>query len=164
MTGETSWSDRPNRVPWPPIILATAIAAAVLLGILIPIPATAFQSPVLRAAGFVCIAIGAVLDVTAMFQMRRLRANILPHRAATVLVTTGVFAWSRNPIYLGNTIALAGAALALANPWFLAAAMLAALSTQALAIRREEAHLLEMFGGEWRDYAARTPRWLGMKV
>ncbi len=106
------------------------------------------------------MAIGLGLDLAAMFWMHQQRANILPHRAATALVTTGPFALSRNPIYLGNTVLVAGAALLLNNPWFLVAALIAAFAVTHLAIQREEAHLATHFGDQWRDYAHRTPRWL----
>ena len=92
--------------------------------------------------------------------MARARANILPHRAATALVTEGPFRLSRNPIYVGNTVVLAGLGLAVGNLWFLPAAAVAALLTQRLAIVREEAHLAALFGDEWTSYAARTRRWL----
>ena len=149
MTDDSAWRDRPNRVPWPPIILVSVALGAIALGHLVPIHADFFPSVRPRAAGFGVVMMGVALDVAAMVQMRRHRANILPHLAATALVTTGVFAWSRNPIYLGNIIGLAGAAFALGNPWFLLAAALAAVGTQALAIRREEAHLLAKFQDQW---------------
>ncbi len=95
-----------------------------------------------------------------MIVMTRHRANILPHRAATALVTAFPFSISRNPIYLGNTMMLIGAGFLFANLWFLVTAALAAILVTELAIKREEAHLSTLFGAKWRDYAARTPRWI----
>jgi protein-S-isoprenylcysteine O-methyltransferase Ste14 len=96
-----------------------------------------------------------------MVVMARRRANILPHRAATALVTDGPFAWSRNPIYLGNTLLLSGCGLAFGNAWLLVGAAVAAIAVTVLAIRREEAHLASRFGDAWMAYAARTRRWFG---
>ncbi|MGA2636584.1 methyltransferase family protein [Methylocella sp.] len=152
----------PNRIPWPPIIYGSAVAAAVGLGFVLPRPVWPSGSA-WAAFGWALIIAGVGLDVAAMVTMSRQRANILPHRAATALVTTGPFAWSRNPIYLGNTIAVSGAAFAFANPWFLAAALLAAIAVTPLAIRREEAHLAKLFGAEWRAYSQRTARWIGRR-
>jgi protein-S-isoprenylcysteine O-methyltransferase Ste14 len=95
-----------------------------------------------------------------MVTMRRHRANVWPHRAATALVTGGPFAWSRNPIYLGNTLLLAGAGLLLANAWFLIAALVGVWAVTRLAIVREEAHLAARFDGAWLAYVRSTPRWL----
>ena len=91
----------------------------------------------------------------------RARANILPHRAATALVTRGPFAFSRNPIYLGNTLMMAGVGLAVGNPWFIATGLAAALLVERLAIRREEQYLDARFGQAWRDYCARVGRGFG---
>ncbi len=149
----------PNRIPWPPILYGAGVAAGLALGALLPGPGW-LHGGAFAALGWALILAGLGLDVAAMAAMTRQRANIMPHRAATALVTTGPFAWSRNPIYLGNTIALSGAAFAFANPWFLAAALVAAAAVTHLAIRREEAHLAQLFGPDWRAYSARTRRWL----
>lgn len=148
----------PNAIPWPPIIYVAAAASAVVLNRVRPLGES--LSPPCRVAGFAVLAAGFALDCSAMLTMRRKHANILPHRAATNLVTTGPFSVSRNPIYLGNTVMLLGAAAAFANLWFVAVAPCAAFVVTRLAIRREERHMDENFGAEWRDYTRRVPRWL----
>ena len=150
----------PNRIPWPPIIFGLAVTAAVVLGFLYPGPEW-LRHPVLSGFGWFLFATGLGFDLFAMFTMQRQRANILPHRAATALVTSGPFAWSRNPIYLGNTVAMIGVAFAFANPWFIPAAFVAAAMVVPLAIRREEAHLAAQFGEAWEAYRRRTNRWFG---
>jgi len=150
----------PNRIPWPPILFGMAAIAAIGLGIVLPGPEW-LRTPAWAALGWAMLLAGLALDVAAMATMSRQRANILPHRAATALVTSGPFTWSRNPIYLGNTIAMTGAALAFANPWFLPAALIAALAVTRLAIQREEAHLAARFGAAWDTYSQRTGRWFG---
>jgi protein-S-isoprenylcysteine O-methyltransferase Ste14 len=153
-------TERPNTVPWPPIIFVCAAVLAFWLGRAYPIGGSLLAADALRVLGVVGMFAGLGLDIAAMRTLRQSRANILPHRAATALVTTGPFARSRNPIYLGNTLLLAGAGLAFANAWFLLAAGIASQAVIRLAIRREEAHLAASFGAEWRSYARRTPRWL----
>lgn len=150
----------PNRIPWPPLIYLGAAVTAVLLNEAFPGPSW-LGAGIGANLGWAVMFLGLGLDIAAMLGMRAQRANILPHRAATALVTTGVFAWSRNPIYLGNTLLLAGAALAFGNPWFLPAAFLAAVAVTRLAIEREEAHLAALFGTAWDTYRRRTARWFG---
>ncbi len=116
-----------------------------------------------RAIGAAVLPAGIGLDVAAMRELRRHRANILPHRAATALVTSGPFALSRNPIYLGNTLVMIGAAFLFSSAWLLLAAAGAVLAVWALAIRREESHLAAQFGDEWAAYARRTPRWVRLR-
>lgn len=75
------------------------------------------------------------------------------------LVTTGPFAYCRNPMYLGHIIFLLGLTLILQSA-------LAALITAATAawfqfrVRRDERRLRERFGQPYVDYAARVKRWI----
>lgn len=151
-------SAAPNTVPWPPLVALGCALAAVLLGL--AVPAGGLLPDALAPAGWALAAAALGLDAWAMATMARARANILPHRAATALVTRGPFRFTRNPIYLGNALLLAGIALASGNAWFLPAAAAAALLTQRLAIVREEEHLAARFGAEWEAYRARVRRWL----
>jgi protein-S-isoprenylcysteine O-methyltransferase Ste14 len=117
----------PNRIPWPPLIFAIAALVALSLGWMLPL---AHGAPwIVRAAGGSVILLAIGLDASAVWTMHKARANILPHRAATALVTWGPFRLSRNPIYLGNTLALLGAAGLLANPWFIPAAACGAVAS-----------------------------------
>jgi len=153
-------AERPNRWPWPPLIFGGAFLVGIGLKGLVPlgwpVPAAAGQS-----AGWVLLFAGLALDIWAMASLHRARTTILPHRPAGRLVTDGPFAFTRNPIYLGNTLALLGLGLMLENPWLLAAAVIAAIATDHLAARREEAHLAARFGAEFAAYAQQVPRWVG---
>jgi protein-S-isoprenylcysteine O-methyltransferase Ste14 len=132
-----------------------AVGAALLLDRLLPMATPEYPN---LGAAVMLLALG--IDISAMIAMRRQRANILPHRAATALVTAFPFNLSRNPIYLGYTLMLAGAGLGFGNGWMFIAAAAGAIAVQRLAILREEAHLATLFGPAWHDYAARVPRWL----
>lgn len=81
----------PNRPPWPPLVYVAATGVAVVLGRMVPVD-TRFAHAALKAAGVGLILVGVGLEVWAMAAMARQRANILPHRAATALVTSGPFA------------------------------------------------------------------------
>ncbi len=145
----------PNTLPWPPMIFGGLVIAGLVVqrGQPIEVPAA------LVWPGFVVLAAGILMDIWAMATMARARTNILPHRAADRLVTSGPFALMRNPIYVGNTIATAGLGLALQNGWLLIATPIAALATHYLAVVREQTHLQEKFGQAWSDYAGRVKAW-----
>ena len=148
-------AEAPNRIPWPPLIFATAVVAGLMVHWAAPVHLPA----ALAWPGFALLATGLSLDVWAMWTMFSARTNILPHRAADSLVTHGPFAMMRNPIYVGNTIATIGLGLALQNAWLLGSAVAAAIFTHHLAVVREEAHLKAKFGKAWDDYTARVKRW-----
>jgi protein-S-isoprenylcysteine O-methyltransferase Ste14 len=163
MNPSANRQDRPNTVPWPPMIFAGAVAAAVVLGYVYPLGGASLSGTAVRIIGALLLFAGIGLDVAAMRELRRHRATILPHRAATALVTSGPFALSRNPIYLGNTLVLTGAAFLFGSLWLLLAAAAAVLAVTVVAIRREEAHLSAAFGDAWSAYTRRTPRWIRLR-
>lgn len=160
--GDTDfYAERPNRLPWPPMIYTGAFALAFALqetAALRILDQALAQAP--RAAGFIVIVVGLAIDLAAMWALARRRTAIMPNAAASALVSDGVFAWSRNPIYLGNTVLLAGAALALRWGWLILLAPVTVIAVTRLAIEREERHLAARFGEDWRAYAARVGRWL----
>lgn len=51
---------------------------------------------------------GLVLMALAFAEFRKARTTVIPHQDATALIQSGVFSRSRNPIYLGDTLILAG--------------------------------------------------------
>ena len=157
----TSPEDRPNRIPWPPMIYGGLALLALALHWAVPLGWPEGIARMVLAAVGLCLACAAVaFDVTAALAFRRHRTTILPHRGATALITDGPFARSRNPIYVANTLLVAGVGLIFGIGWLVMAAVAGAVLTQKLAIEREERHLAARFGEAWQDYAARTPRWL----
>lgn len=153
---------RPNRVAWPPLIYLAAIALSVLLHYVMPLPwlPPSPLSSILFAVGWLMVAGALMIDVSAMRTLHRSRTTIMPHRGSDHLVTGGAFSLSRNPIYLANTMIMAGAGLIAGIVWFLPLALLAAFATQKLAIEREEKHLEARFGKKFRDYQKRVRRWI----
>ncbi len=121
-------------------------------------------SPALRGVrlgvGVALIALGLSVALWAALEMRRARTGIPVHHPVTALVTSGPFAWSRNPIYLALNCAYLGAAVLLNSWWpalFLAPVLIA---LQRLVIAREERFLATKFGDAYRSYAGRVRRWL----
>jgi protein-S-isoprenylcysteine O-methyltransferase Ste14 len=75
------------------------------------------------------------------------------------LITTGLYAWSRNPIYIGMAATGAGFFLALPNALTFAMACLIVLLLD-VRVRREEEYLLASHGEAYEAYCRRTPRWI----
>jgi protein-S-isoprenylcysteine O-methyltransferase Ste14 len=153
-------AERPNRLPWPPMIYVGAVLAGVALQVVWPVGLPEWLRPVGALLGLAVMAVGVMIDVLAIRTLARAGTTVMPHQASARLVTTGPYALSRNPIYLGNTLALSGLALIFEVPWFVPMAFLAALLVQELAIKREERHLAAKFGADWTAYAARVRRWI----
>jgi protein-S-isoprenylcysteine O-methyltransferase Ste14 len=153
--------DRPNRIPWPPLIYLAAAIGGLVAEVNYPLPwVTGGTATALQVLGAI-LGIGALaIDVIAAKTFAHHQTTILPHKAATTLITSGPYAWSRNPIYLGNTLLVLGAGLYFGKLWLVILAPVAAIITQKLAIEREEKHLAQKFGQQWSDYASKVRRWL----
>lgn len=108
-------------------------------------------------------ALSALIIVVAQIQMGASWRVGVPREGPGALVTHGLFAWSRNPIFVG----LLGAILALFiwSPHILTAALLAAIWTLTLVqVRIEEEALREKHGDDYEHYAAHVGRWFGRRA
>ena len=131
-------------VPWPPLIYVAAIAISIgLHAISIPCPGSArrCRTSCSRSAGWRCSPSWRS-SFSAIRTMSRAKTTIKPNAQPDHLVTTGPFSFSRNPIYLANTLLMIGVGLISGIAWFLPLALIAAFVTQKLAIEREEKHWL----------------------
>jgi protein-S-isoprenylcysteine O-methyltransferase Ste14 len=79
---------------------------------------------------------------------------------ASTLVTTGVYAWTRNPMYVGLTLLLCAWACVLAAPWTAAGPPLFAAYITRFQILPEERALSERFGEAYAAYLRRVRRWI----
>ena len=76
------------------------------------------------------------------------------------LVTYGIFAWMRNPLYVGNLLIWTGFVIGSGVLWFLPIAFILFAAEYSLIVRYEEGVLESIFGGEYVEYKQRTPRWI----
>ena len=145
-----------------PILL---FPAAVLLGLgldrLLPSPFTVAGNGVIHwIVGGSLILIGLALFAAGVRKFSRAATPIPTNQPARVLVTSGIYRWTRNPIYLGFFLAYGGIGVATRSPWMLMLALPLAITIRNGVIAREEAYLERRFGDAYRDYKARVRRWL----
>lgn len=152
-----SYREKPNFIPWPPLLLAGCALAAVLLNLIVPAPLE-FRGA--KAIGVLLIVVALSMDLWAMRTLHEAQTTILPHRGSSHLVTQGPFGYSRNPIYLANMLLIAGLGCLTLNAWFLLLAPIDGVLTHFLAVRREEKHLLAKFGYQYEAYCRKVRRWI----
>src|SRR6516225_6852347 len=122
-------TERPNSLPWPPIIYLAAIAISFLLGVFSPLPWFAQPlSGILSAIGWLMIAAFVALNISAIRAMRPAGTTVKPDRGTDHLVMEGPFSFTRNPLYLAGTTLLLGIGLVSGIVWFLLLAVLAAFA------------------------------------
>jgi len=157
---QSETTDRPSPVPWPPILLAGGIIAAIALGYFAPLGWPGMDDFPARTIGLTIGAAGVALLAWAITTLRRHGTTVLPDVGATTLVTDGPYWRYRNPIYLGDAMILLGVAELTKNIWFVAAAAAFVALVTWLAILPEERHLERRFGKTYLDYKATSRRWV----
>lgn len=106
--------------------------------------------------------IGASICGAGLWQFRRARTTVNPvePQRASALVTTGIYSITRNPMYLGFALLLAGWGVYLASPW--AVVVLAGFVgyLTRFQIMPEERALQGLFGEEFERYRSQVRRWI----
>jgi protein-S-isoprenylcysteine O-methyltransferase Ste14 len=145
----------------PPPLLALALALAMWLTSLLY---ESMQIPLAARLGIALalVAIGQTSSISGMLSFRRARTTVNPFRpqAASSLVTTGIYRYTRNPMYVGLLLTLLGWAAFLASlhalPWL----VVFVLYMNRFQIAPEERVLSSLFGDAYAEYRARVRRWL----
>ena len=145
----------------PPLIVWLAIAGA-MLGVAYSAPRLSFTLAGSSAIALALVGLGGAMAIAGViaFRDKRTTINPLTPGASSSVVSSGIYRVSRNPMYLGFLLALAGWAAYLSNA---GAALLlpcfVAYMTQ-YQIKPEERALLAKFGSEFAQYMSRVRRWL----
>jgi protein-S-isoprenylcysteine O-methyltransferase Ste14 len=151
-----------TRIP-PPVFLLLAAAAMAAMHHFAPGPRL-LPAP-WNWLGLLPCALGAVLDKRTYRRFRRFQTTINPMHPeqASRLVSGDVFELSRNPMYLGLVLLLAGLAVLLgtASPWLVLPVFVIVITW--LQIIPEERALTRRFGDEYVAYCRRVNRWFGRR-
>jgi protein-S-isoprenylcysteine O-methyltransferase Ste14 len=141
----------------------TAIALAALMWLLARnTPGFALALELRLSALIVLFGAGAAIGCAGIWSFRRARTTVNPWRphASSALVVSGVYRRTRNPMYLGLLLALAGWGLYLANIFSLLLAITFVPYMNRFQIRPEERALEQTYGEAFIDYCRRVRRWL----
>jgi protein-S-isoprenylcysteine O-methyltransferase Ste14 len=153
--------DAPDLVVLPPVIPLAALALAILLEWLVPLgylpPPLA---PVTLVIGLLLVLGFLGTGLWGAMEFRRARTNIDPRKPALVLVETGPYRFTRNPMYVGFLLLFAGIGLLASLDWSLPLLPLVWLALNRWVVLREEAYLSAKFGPPYDALRARTRRWL----
>ena len=143
----------------PPVWLLLALVLTWWIAALQPM-SWALGGPISDLLGGLLVGGGLVLILLAAVEMRRQQTTIVPHREADRLVTSGIFKRSRNPIYLGDTLVLAGLALRWEAPIALLLVPLFMFTITQRFIILEENRLRAKFRADFARYCQKTRRWV----
>ena len=142
----------------PPMYLFTSLACMVLLQFFLPV----YQliSYPWNAIGIIPLMLGMTLNISADRAFKKTGTTVKPFEVSTTLVTSGVFRYSRNPMYLGMVMILTGVAFLLGalSPFIIIPIF--AITMDRVFIVSEENMLDQRFGGKWQQYKEYVRRWI----
>ena len=146
-------------VKFPPLLLFLVVIGAAY-GIHYVYPMGLGGASELKYVGGLVIILGIGVIVMASLNFKRAKTTIEPWKPSTAIISTGIYRYSRNPIYLALCLIQMGIGLALNNFWILIAVLVYALLLYHMAIKKEEAYLESKFGEEYTAYKNKVRRWI----
>ena len=142
----------------PPILFLLCLVVMFILNSIFPIDYW-LKSP-LNLLGILPIMIGFLSLFTTLNQYRKIRTEINTFKQPNKLITNGFFKYSRNPIYLGFTLVLLGAATLFGNVAAIIPVVFFFLLSNFWYIPFEEKNLEKFFGDSYLTYKSHVRRWI----
>jgi len=141
------------------IILILFIIIGILLEYISP---SSFSVPaeIYITVGFLVLLVGWAIILSAKLYLKKYLQPSKPGLPTTTLITTGIFSFSRNPIYLGVVIIPIGLGFLIDSLWVSLSVIPIWLFIHLVLIIPEEEYLLSNFVGEFLRYKEKVPRWL----
>jgi protein-S-isoprenylcysteine O-methyltransferase Ste14 len=148
----------------PPLLFLAALLLGFVVDHLLPlprlVPGIGSAHTISAVIASTLVLIGLALAAAAISNFSRAGTPVPTTEPTRVLVTTGIHAWTRNPIYVGLFAVYVGIAIAVRSPWILILALPLAIVMRYGVVAREETYLEQRFGDTYRNYKARVRRWL----
>ena len=147
------------KIPPPLVALLVGVAMWASAHLLPPVGITSQLHFVMAG---VCAAFGVMVALLGVWAFRRAKTTVnpvTPEKASSV-VTTGIFSFTRNPMYVGLTAVLVGWAVWLSVPWVFLGPVAFVLFITRFQIIPEERVMSSKFGRDYDEYRKRVRRWL----
>ena len=160
MTGTDK--DHADVVIFPPLLLALMFGLGILLEWLLPIT---FLAPVYESkfqTGFSAILtlIGIAIAMLGVQELRKNGTHVEPYKPSKLIVSSGIYGLTRNPIYLGMVVFFFGVNMFWNLEWGVLLTLVVFLVLHYGVIKREEAYLEKKFGEPYAAYRRQARRWL----
>ncbi|HEY9280604.1 MAG TPA: isoprenylcysteine carboxylmethyltransferase family protein [Eoetvoesiella sp.] len=146
-------------IPPPVVMLATGLIMWILSFLF---PTLTFSSISSLTGAVVFVLLGLGISVAGVITFKRTRTTSDPRKPAdaSVLVTSGIYSLTRNPMYLGVLLVLIGWGLWLGNALALICAFIFVPYINRFQIQPEERLLRDKFGAAFASYEAKVRRWI----
>ncbi|HEY4108119.1 isoprenylcysteine carboxylmethyltransferase family protein [Puia sp.] len=144
----------------PPLIYAAFFFLSHLLQKQWPLPNSWQETIAARAAAWIMFVLCFLILFAALRRFAASKNTLVTVRPASSLQTTGIYAITRNPMYLGLLLLYDGVAIFKGNAWTMLLLPLLMITIQQVVIRKEEQYLQEAFGEDYETFRKKVRRWI----
>ncbi len=145
------------KVP-PPLIYLSFMVLGYVVSMIVPLGFSLYGlNKVLAYSLFV---VGGAIAVVAVFHFWRAKTHIEPWQPASYLITSGIFSYSRNPIYVAFIIVALGCGTFLGSLWVLFSVIPSTFCLYHWVIKKEERYLEQKFGERYLLYKNKVRCWV----
>ena len=141
----------------PPFYLLISVLSIVLLSKYFPV--IEFDREKFKMLSLLILLTGISLLSISSSLFTKHKTPIKPFKESTHLITTGIYKYSRNPIYLGMVLILIGVGIYMGAGSSLFVVLIFIYFIRKDFVIKEEAFLLELFGEEYKNYKEKVRRW-----
>lgn len=160
MNNQIEKSKGPGVYVPPPLFYVLTFVAAIFIQKKIPISNVLFGMTIIKIMGGIFLILAVFFLVRSLQQFILTKNTVVLIKPASSLQTTGIYAVTRNPMYLGLAILYLGISCLIGNWWNVILFPLLLITVQEYIIKREEKYLELEFGQEYKAYKDKVRRWL----
>ena len=143
------------KITFPPVILLASIVLQIILLFFFPI-----SVDLSSLLGLILVLSGISLVFVSFRFMRKMKTTFIPDGTPEVLISSGPFKFSRNPIYLGMLTILVGLAFLMSSLSAIIIAFVFGIIINFTWIAHEEKKLHELFSEDWENYSSKVRMWI----
>jgi protein-S-isoprenylcysteine O-methyltransferase Ste14 len=153
-------TDNPGVYLPPPLFYVLIFFISIFTQKQFPLPKTFWETDIAFIIGVIFVIIGVLILLPALFKFFKTKNTLITIKAANSLQTSGIYAFSRNPMYLGILALYTGVAFFKGNLWTILFIPFVILVVTKFIIMKEEQYLGRKFGADYIEYCKKVRRWI----
>lgn len=144
----------------PPLIFMIVLASGLLLNKIFPLGILGEPGVITRTLGILLFIIAGLIQVPTVLLMLRKKTALRPEKKTTIIITSGLFKYSRNPLYFSLILIHCGIAVYYNLLWLLILLPVLFIALERWVVLREERYLERLFGEDYLQYKKKVRRWI----
>ena len=144
----------------PPLLYLGMILLGWFLDYALQLPEMPLSDRLQYMLGALIVLLGIAVNIPAVLKFKANDENVIPWTGSETIIISGVYRFTRNPMYLGMSLISLGIAMLAGSYAMVGTALLASVIIDRLVIVREEYYLEKRFGQSYADYKRQVRRWI----